>query len=204
MRKHVLKKLCALSACCVLSVAMLAGCGGSSDKGDTSTKKETSKETTTSKDTSDAAEDNTSEETSEETTEQSAGGEMDLSALEQYMDKSYMGVSDTSENGGVYLTFTNDDSQALFVLYDGDSNEYACYAGEITNETDEEGNTYFTVTNSDGSAFRFIAAYDESQNVYNLDLGEQLGTATLEECEASEVLDALQSINNNGTPITLQ
>ena len=183
---------------------MLAGCGGSSDKGDTSTKKETSKETTTSKDTSDAAEDNTSEEASEETTEQSAGGEMDLSALEKYMDKSYMGVSDTSENSGVYLTFTNDDSQALFVLYDGDSNEYACYAGEITNETHEEGNTYFTVTNSDGSAFRFIAAYDESQNVYNLDLGEQLGTATLGECEASEVLDALQSINDNGTPITLQ
>lgn len=203
MRKHVLKKLMALSACCILSASLLAGCGGSSEKSGTSTKTESSMESS-EKSESNVSSEAASETTSEETTGESNSGEMDLSALEQYMDKSYMGISDTSENSGVYLTFTNDDSQALFVLYDGDTKEYACYAGEITDETDEEGNTYFTVTNSDGSAFRFLASYDEEQDVYSLNLGEELGTASLGECKASEVLEALQSINDNATPITLE
>ncbi|MCR5624450.1 MAG: hypothetical protein K6G11_04310 [Lachnospiraceae bacterium] len=214
MRKNIFGKLFALSACCVLSASLLAGCGGSdssSSKKETTSEKTTSSEATSAEDTSSeatSAEDTSSEatsaeDTSSEATSEEASGDFDVRDLEPYCSYSYMGVSNEYENFFYYLTFDENSENAMFCLLDNKAEEYAIYVGETTYEEDEDGNAFLTITNDDGSAFRLAYAYDEEKDVYYLDLGEDIGTGTVAECEASEVLDSIGKIVENGTQITL-
>lgn len=205
------KKLLAMLMVGMLSTLLLAGCGGSSEKktdNASTTKTETTSKEKESKEDSSEDEEETSAQTEnaqEETSDtENEVTETDTSIYEQYLNSCYIGVSDQDETSGIYLCFNNDADGGMIVLYDGKENKYLCVAGSVQEEEQSDGSSGITITDAqNGSTFSFTAMYDEDNDVYSLDLGEQFGTATVGASEPSDVLEVLQQIDANGATSVL-
>lgn len=191
------KKLLAMMMVGLISAFTLTGCGGdeSTDSGTTSQKTEQQSE-----DTSEAGE--ISEETSEETSEEadtSDTSEVDSSAYAEYLNSCYMGISDEDDSTGIYMCFSKDGERGMLVVYSRDDNEYLCVAGTVAEEEQSDGSSAVTIEDAENElSFTFTEQYMEDDDYYQLDLGEDLGTAKVAACEPSEVLEVLEAIDKKG------
>lgn len=178
------KKLWAIFLVGMMALSMTA-CGDKAAKEETKTEQaaEASAEAAPAEEEADAA----------ETTEEGAG-EASLKDLEAQIAEAYMGVTEAGE--GFYYAGNKDGTFAIVLVADPSTKETASFVGKCEKVSDNQ----VTITDdASGNTLTFGVTPNEDGTLL-LDLGD-LGSAAIAKCEASVVLDAMQTINDNGIPV---
>lgn len=134
-----------------------------------------------------------SEESAEGT--QAEGETVQLTDLESMVDVAYMGITEAGE--GMYYAGASDLSFAIVLFANPETRETASFVGPCT----DNGDGSLTVSDETSGLTLTFSVYQLDDGSWYLDLGEQLGGAVLAECEVSQVLEAMQVINDGGIPV---
>lgn len=118
-----------------------------------------------------------------------------ITDLESVCDVAYMGVTEAGE--GMYYAGASDGSFAVVLFANPETLETASFVGPCT--IGDEG--YLTVSDETNGLSLTFGVYQLEDGSYYLDLGEELGGAVVAACEVSEVLDAMQTIDDGGIPV---
>lgn len=172
------KRILALIFAAMMALSMTA-CGGS-DTSDT-TSQDTTNDTTTA-----AADDTASNDTEEA---------FDWSSLEGELTETYMGMSEAGE--GVYYGGNADGSLTILIYADPETSQVASFVGPCT----DAGEDMLTVTDeTTGNTMTFSVAAQDDGTIL-MDMGEDLGTATIAPCEVSEFLEAAETLDTYGDAV---
>jgi hypothetical protein len=145
-----------------------------------STPSETKAETATTE----GAKDSTSESTASDATETYS-----ISADE--VAEAYMGVSEAGET--VYYIGNSDGSKTGIFFLDADNMAHVSFMGAAT-VTQQNGENLITITDElSGNTITFSVVGNDDGTV-TIDMGSELGKAILAECEPSEAIQAIQTI----------
>lgn len=165
-----------------LSLSLFTACSGKE-------KKESSTEKTTEEKTEKTT---TAQET---TTELSQSDKETLKYLEKEMTEAYAGV--TEDDIMLFYSGNEDGSLGILLFADPNTKETATFVGTV----EQTGKHRLTITDDSTQSTMTFDITRLEDNTLLLDLGEDLGQAQIEQCEISEVLDAMKTISNNGIPV---
>ncbi len=181
MRKSVVREILALSVVCLMAASVLAGCGAAASK----EKKNNAKKE--------------KEVSGENIVIPSDDAVTDFSIYEKYLDKVYSGTAKENENLKVYFCFAEKKSEGVLLIFDSKENTYLCVAGTIEEQKLEDERTAVTIVDeASDDSFAFITTYEEDEDSYTINLGEQFGTVTAKSGKRSEVLKAFEKIKKSG------
>ncbi|MGN0071796.1 MAG: hypothetical protein ACI361_08180 [Atopobiaceae bacterium] len=105
--------------------------------------------------------------------------------------EAYMGVSEAGET--VYYIGNSDGSKTGIFFLDADNMAHVSFMGKAT-VTQQNGESLITITDElSGNTITFSVVGNDDGTV-TIDMGSELGKAILAECEPSEAIDAIQTI----------
>lgn len=135
----------------------------------------------------------TTEEASDATS--SSGSSSDMAATYSIsadeVTEAYMGVSEAGET--VYYIGNSDGSKTGIFFLDADNMAHVSFMGEAT-VMQQNGESLITIADElSGNTITFSVVGNDDGTV-TIDMGSELGKAVLAECEPSEAIDAIQTI----------
>lgn len=177
-----MKKLLIAVIAGILSISLFTACSGKEKK-----------ESTTEKTTEEKTEKTTAAQ--ETTTELSQSDKETLKYLEEEMTEAYEGYTED----GIIVCYAGNDDGSLGVLLFADPNtkETATFVGTVQ----QTGKHRLTITDDSSQSTMTFDITRLEDNTLLLDLGKDLGQAQIEQCEISEVLEAMKTISENGIPV---
>lgn len=180
------KRIVMLMTVAVLSGAMLTACGGKDVPAEVTETETPAEETATTEETSAAP-------------ETEVAGDAAYAAVKGSLDTMtgyYTGVSTAGET----IYWSENGNEAIIVYYDAAGGKTASFAGpETIGEVSEAGEVPVSVTdNETGNTINFLLTYDAENDLFQFDMGDELGTAILTACTEDEMYDDIVGIINSG------
>ncbi len=178
-----------LALALLASPVALTACGGSGADEDsdavatesTSTEQRTD-DTTTSQNST----------TSDNSTSGSSGKTYSIATSE--ITEAYMGVAESGET--VYYVGNGDGSKTGIFFLNTEKMAHVSFMGAAT-ATDQNGERLITITDElSGNSITFGVTVNDDGTI-TIDMGSELGKATLAKCEVSEAVDAIKTIQGN-------
>ena len=169
----------------VLSGAMLTACGGKDVPAEVTETEAPVEETVETDETS-------ADETEETEPVVDAAVKGSLDTMTGY----YTGVSTAGET----IYWSENGNEAIIVYYDAAGGKTASFVGpETTGEVSEAGEVPVSITdNETGNTINFLLTYDAENDLFQFDMGDELGTAILTACSEDEMYDGVVEIINSG------
>lgn len=170
----------------VLSGAMLTACGGKDVPAEVTETETPAEETVETEETTADPETGVTEDAAY------AAVKGTLDTMTGY----YTGVSTAGET----IYWSENGNEAIIVYYDAAGGKTASFAGpETIGEVSEAGEVPVSVTdNETGNTINFLLTYDAENDLFQFDMGDELGTAILTACTEDEMYDGIVGIINSG------
>lgn len=190
------KKLLTLGLVALMSFTLVA-CG---DKKETTTTTTTTtatqapKATEAPKATAEAKTDSSDDASSDDNS--SSGQVTSMKDLEGILTAGYAGTLKDDEDSAILLAMNDDVTFSVLVVVDAKSNENASFVGESTNN----GDGTMTINDESSQTAITFGVEDNGDGTYTLDYGD-LGKAVVAECEVSEVLDMMDTVDQNTSSV---
>lgn len=188
------KKLLTLGLVALMSFTLVA-CG---DKKETTTTTTTAtqapKATEAPKATAEAKTDSSDDASSDDNS--SSGQVTSMKDLEGILTAGYAGTPKDDEDSAILLAMNDDVTFSVLVVVDAKSNENASFVGESTNN----GDGTMTINDESSQTAITFGVEDNGDGTYTLDYGD-LGKAVVAECEVSEVLDMMDTVDQNTSSV---
>ena len=180
------KRIVMLMTAAMLSGAMLTACGGKDVPAEVTETETPAEETATTEETSAAP-------------ETEVAGDAAYAAVKGSLDTMtgyYTGVSTAGET----IYWSENGNEAIIVYYDAAGGKTASFAGpETIGDVSEAGEVPVSVTdNETGNTINFLLTYDAENDLFQFDMGDELGTAILTACTEDEMYDDIVGIINSG------
>ena len=109
--------------------------------------------------------------------------------LKGILTSGYAGTPTDDEDSAILLAMNDDATFSVLVVVDAKSNENASFVGESMTINDESSQTAIT-----------FGVEDNGDGTYTLDYGD-LGKAVVAECEVSEVLEMMDTVDQNTSSV---
>lgn len=189
------KKLLTFGLVALMSFTLVA-CGD---------KKETTTTTTTATQTPKATEAPKATEEAKTDSSDDAASSDDNSSSEQVtsmkdlkgiLTSGYAGTPTDDEDSAILLAMNDDATFSVLVVVDAKSNENASFVGESTNN----GDGTMTINDESSQTAITFGVEDNGDGTYTLDYGD-LGKAVVAECEVSEVLEMMDTVDQNTSSV---
>lgn len=188
------KKLLTLGLVALMSFTLVA-CG---DKKETTTTTTTAtqapKATEATKATEEAKTDSSDDASSDDNS--SSGQVTSMKDLEGILTSGYAGTPTDDEDSAILLAMNDDATFSVLVVVDAKSNENASFVGESTNN----GDGTMTINDESSQTAITFGVEDNGDGTYTLDYGD-LGKAVVAECEVSEVLKMMDTVDQNTSSV---
>lgn len=170
----------------VLSGAMLTACGGKDVPAEVTETETPAEETVETEETTADPETGVTEDAAY------AAVKGSLDTMTGY----YTGVSTAGET----IYWSENGNEAIIVYYDAAGGKTASFAGpETIGEVSEAGEVPVSVTdNETGNTINFLLTYDAENDLFQFDMGDELGTAILTACTEDEMYNDIVGIINSG------
>lgn len=200
-----MKKFLSFGMVLILSFS-LAACGeGNSDKSTEDAKSTTPTEEATTAPTEEPTEEaeapveeaeemDATDVSGEEETDETS--DFSLADLEGILTCGYMGVANDDEETTLYLAMDDEPSFAILLMLSADLTENISFVGECTDNGD---GTLTIADESSGTQITF-GVKDNGDGTFHLDCGDA-GSATVAGCEVSDVLKAMDIIDQNTSAV---
>jgi hypothetical protein len=177
----------------------LTACGGSgsssSDSASAAAESTDSDSTATEEATADSAASSDST-AADSSASSSAGQSYSISTSE--ITEAYMGASEAGET--VYYVGNDDGSKTGIFFLDADNQANVSFMGPAT-VTQQNGENLVTITDElSGNTLTFGVAKNDDGTI-TIDMGNELGKATLAQTDIAETVDAIKTIQANSTSI---
>jgi hypothetical protein len=176
----------------------LTACGGSSssDSGSTATESSDSDSTATEEATADSAASSDSESADSSASSSSSAQSYSISTDE--ITEAYMGASEAGET--VYYVGNDDGSKTGIFFLNAENQANVSFMGPAT-VTQQDGENLVTITDElSGNTLTFGVAKNDDGTI-TIDMGNELGKATLAQTDIAETVDAIKTIQANSTSI---
>ena len=180
------KRIVLLMTAAVLSGAMLTACGGKDVPAEVTETETPAEETVETEETTADPETGVTEDAAY------AAVKGSLDTMTGY----YTGVSTAGET----IYWSENGNEAIIVYYDAAGGKTASFAGpETIGEVSEAGEVPVSVTdNETGNTINFLLTYDAENDLFQFDMGDELGTAILTACTEDEMYNDIVGIINSG------
>lgn len=180
------KRIVMLMTAAVLSTAMFTACGGKVVPAEVTETETPAEETVETEETTADPETGVTE----DAVNAAVKGSLDT------MTGYYTGVSTAGET----IYWSENGNEAIIVYYDAAGGKTASFAGpETIGEVSEAGEVPVSVTdNETGNTINFLLTYDAENDLFQFDMGDELGTAILTACTEDEMYDDIVGIINSG------
>lgn len=177
----------------------LTACGGSgsssSDSASAAAESTDSDSTATEEATADSAA--SSDSTAADSSASSCAGQS-YSISTSEITEAYMGASEAGET--VYYVGNDDGSKTGIFFLDADNQANVSFMGPAT-VTQQNGENLVTITDElSGNTLTFGVAKNDDGTI-TIDMGNELGKATLAQTDIAETVDAIKTIQANSTSI---
>lgn len=140
--------------------------------------------------------DEAEEETAKEEDESSSSGR-DTDELKNKLAEAYMGL--TEDGAGVYYAGSLDGEIGLLMLLDEGNAEHYVFVGPVV----DNGGGSVTITDEQDGLTLTFSVYDHEDGI-EIDMGDDLGTAVLEETDVDEVIDRMIEIESSTTALSVE
>ena len=120
---------------------------------------------------------------------------LDYDALASWITGGYLG--DTSNGAPALLAIDDEATVAIAVFGNNDTMEAVSFLGELV----DNGDDTVTITDPESELSLTFGFVDNGDGTYAMDMGEELGLATLTPVELEELLEALKMSIDNYTHI---
>ena len=190
------KKLLTLGLVALMSFT-LVGCGDKKEAATTTTTATQAPKATEAPAATEAADttnDNTASDSSDDSS--SSGQVTSMKDLEGILTAGYAGTPEDDEDSAILLAMNDDATFSVLVVVDAKSNENASFVGESTNN----GDGTMTINDESSQTAITFGVEDNGDGTYTLDYGD-LGKAVVAECEVSEVLDMMDTVDQNTSSV---
>ena len=188
-----------LALALAVSPVALTACGGSSSSDSEGTATEAAADNTTSSTsttTDGSSGSSTSSSSSSSTSSASSTQSYSISTSE--ITEAYMGASEAGET--VYYVGNDDGSKTGIFFLDADNQANVSFMGPAT-VTQQNGENLVTITDElSGNTLTFGVAKNDDGTI-TIDMGNELGKATLAQTDIAETVDAIKTIQANSTSI---
>jgi hypothetical protein len=180
------RRIVMLMTAAVLSTAMFTACGGKDVPAEVTETEAPVEETVETEETSADPESGAAEDAAY------AAIKGSLDTMTGY----YTGVSTAGET----IYWSENGNEAIIVYYDAAGGKTASFIGpETLGDVSEAGEVPVSITdNETGNSINFLLTYDPENDLYQFDMGDQLGTAILTACTEEEMCDDIVGIINSG------
>ncbi|MCR5390066.1 MAG: hypothetical protein K6E77_04880 [Lachnospiraceae bacterium] len=180
------RRIVMLMTAAVLSGAMLTACGGKDVPAEVTETETPAEETVETEETTADPETGVTEDAAY------AAVKGTLDTMTGY----YTGVSTAGET----IYWSENGNEAIIVYYDAAGGKTASFAGpETIGEVSEAGEVPVSVTdNETGNTINFLLTYDAENDLFQFDMGDELGTAILTACTEDEMYNDIVGIINSG------
>ncbi len=172
----------------------LTACGGSgsSDTGSTAADSSSSDSTATEEATADSTA------SSDSAAADSSAGVQTYSISTDEITEAYMGVSEAGET--VYYVGNDDGSKTGIFFLDAENQANVSFMGPAT-VTQQNGENLVTITDElSGNTLTFGVTKNDDGTV-TIDMGDELGKATLAQTDINETVDVIKTIQANSTSV---
>lgn len=196
MNKNAIRKLLTVLLTLILVMSATA-CGGKKNTPTQTTDNTTKADQTTDSNIADTktADDNTvGNDSVPASTTEPTDTDYDPDNLRSLFVEAYMGL--TEDGAGVYYAGSADGSIALLMFLDADAMEHYVFVGPIV---DNGGGSVTITDEEDGLTLTFSVTSFADGIV--IDMGDELGIATLGDADVDEVIDAMLEIENLTTAV---
>lgn len=180
-----MKKLMVLMMALAMTVS-LAACGGG--KTSETTQPPTQASTAAPTQPSTAAPAETEAETS---AEEELTFELDYETIAGWVYGGYLG--ETDDGAPALLAVNEDTTVAIAVFGDNDTMEAVSFVGEIT----DNGDDTVTIADPESELTFTFGFYETEEGTYIMDMGEEIGTATMVPTEYEALMEALKNAIEN-------
>lgn len=172
----------------------LTACGGSSSSDTGSTAADSSSSDSTA--TEEATADSTA--SSDSAAADSSAGAQTYSISTDEITEAYMGVSEAGET--VYYVGNDDGSKTGIFFLDAENQANVSFMGPAT-VTQQNGENLVTITDElSGNTLTFGVTKNDDGTV-TIDMGDELGKATLAQTDINETVDVIKTIQANSTSV---
>lgn len=172
----------------------LTACGGSGSSDTESTAADSSSSDSTA--TEEATADSTA--SSDSAAADSSAGAQTYSISTDEITEAYMGVSEAGET--VYYVGNDDGSKTGIFFLDAENQANVSFMGPAT-VTQQNGENLVTITDElSGNTLTFGVSKNDDGTV-TIDMGDELGKATLAQTDINETVDVIKTIQANSTSV---
>ena len=188
-----------LALALAVSPVALTACGGSSSSDSEGTATEAAADNTTSStSTTTGGSSGSSTSSSSSSSTSSASSTQSYSISTSEITEAYMGASEAGET--VYYVGNDDGSKTGIFFLDADNMANVSFMGPAT-VTQQNGENLVTITDElSGNTLTFGVAKNDDGTI-TIDMGNELGKATLAQTDIAETVDAIKTIQANSTSI---
>ena len=189
------KKLLTLGLVALMSFTLVA-CGDKKETTTTTTTATQAPKATEAPKTTEEAKSDSSDDTSSSDDSSSSGQVTSMKDLEGILTTGYAGTPKDDENSAILLAMNDEGTFSVLVVVDAKSNENASFVGEST----DNGDGTMTINDESSQLAVTFGVEDNGDGTFTLDYGD-LGKAVVAECEVSEVLDMMDTVDQNTSSV---
>lgn len=114
----------------------------------------------------------------------------DWNSLENVLTEAYMGAMDNSDET---LYYAGCDEYGILMAVSSDATENINFVGPIKNNE----NGTLTITDEESGRTLTFSVIDNGDETITMDMGDDIGTATIINCDVSKVLEAFEIFDEN-------
>ncbi len=189
------KKLLTLGLVALMSFT-LVGCGDKKEAATTTTTATQAPKATEAPAATEAAD--TSNDTANDSSDDSSssGQVTSMKDLEGILTTGYAGTPEDDDDSAILLAMNDEGTFSVLVVVDAKSNENASFVGEST----DNGDGTMTINDESSQLSITFGVEDNGDGTFTLDYGD-LGKAVVANCEVSEVLDMMDTVDQNTSSV---